>query len=42
MAKDAVQSLEATGQKLIKNLLDRKRKIDEQLKGLGHDEQSPA
>jgi hypothetical protein len=38
MAKDAVATLEETRQKLIKNLLDRKKKIEDQLKGLGYEE----
>lgn len=42
MAKDAAQVLEATRQKLIKKLLDQKRKIEDQLKGLGYQEKSRA
>jgi hypothetical protein len=38
MAKTAVDTLEATRQKLINKLLDHKRRIEEQLKGLGYDE----
>jgi hypothetical protein len=42
MAKTVVDTLEATRQMLIKKLLDHKRKIDEQLKGLGYDEKKTA
>ena len=42
MAKDAVTALETTRQKLIQQLLSRKRKIDEQLKGLGYDDKKAA
>jgi hypothetical protein len=42
MAQDAVAVLEATREKLIKKLLDKKRKIDEQLKGLGYNEKNAA
>jgi hypothetical protein len=38
MAKDAVTTLEETRQKLIKKLVERKRQIEDQLKGLGYDE----
>ena len=41
MAKDAVEMLEAIRQKLIKDLLEKKQRIDEQLKGLGYEEKSP-
>jgi hypothetical protein len=40
MAQDAVATLEATREKLINKLLEKKRKIDEQLKGLGYKEKS--
>jgi len=42
MAKTAVDTLEATRQKLIKKLLDQRRKVEEQLKGLGYDEKKTA
>ena len=42
MAQDAVATLEATREKLIKKLLDKKRKIEDQLKGLGYDEKKAA
>ena len=42
MAKTAVDTLEATRQKLIKTLLEKKRQIEEQLKGLGYDEKKTA
>jgi hypothetical protein len=35
MAQDAVATLEATREKLIHKLLEKKRRIDEQLKGPG-------
>jgi hypothetical protein len=38
MPKDAVATLEATRQKLIKKLLEKKRHIEQQLKGLGYAE----
>ena len=38
MAQDAVATLEATREKLIKKLLEKKRHIEEQLKGLGYEE----
>lgn len=38
MPKNAIDTLEATRQKLIKHLLEKKRQIEEQLKGLGYDE----
>jgi hypothetical protein len=40
MPKDAVATLEATREKLIKNLLEKRKQIDEQLKGLGYREDS--
>jgi hypothetical protein len=42
MPKDAVATLEATREKLINKLLEKKRNIDEQLKGLGYDEKKTA
>jgi hypothetical protein len=36
MAKDAAEQLEATRQKLIKKLLDKRKQIDEQLEKIGH------
>jgi hypothetical protein len=36
MAKDPVAALEQTRQKLIKDLLDKKKLIEEQLEKLGH------
>lgn len=42
MPKDAVATLEATREKLIKQLLDKKRAIETQLKGLGYDEKKTA
>jgi hypothetical protein len=43
MPKDAVQTLEATRQKLIKKLLDKKAAIEDQLDKLGYkaDRQEP-
>ena len=40
MAQDAVATLEATRGKLIDKLLEKKRKIEEQLKGLGYQEKA--
>jgi hypothetical protein len=42
MPKDAVAMLEATREKLIKKLLEKKRNIEEQLKGLGYSEKKAA
>jgi hypothetical protein len=36
MPKDAVETLEATREKLIKKLLEKKRVINDQLERLGH------
>jgi hypothetical protein len=38
MAKDPVTTLEETRQKLIKKLVEKKKQIEDQLKGLGHHE----
>jgi hypothetical protein len=40
MPKDAVATLEATREKLIKKLLDKKRSIEDQLERLGYKDQS--
>jgi hypothetical protein len=37
MAKDAVATLEATREKLIKKLLEKRSSVEEQLRGLGYD-----
>jgi hypothetical protein len=42
MPKDAVATLEATREKLIKKLLEKKRNIDDQLKGLGYEDKKAA
>jgi len=36
MSKDAVTTLEETRQKLIQQLLEKKKKIEDQLQRLGH------
>lgn len=36
MPKDAVATLEATREKLIKQLLEKKKQIEQQLEGLGY------
>jgi hypothetical protein len=41
MAQDAVATLEATREKLIKKLREKKRHIEEQLKGLERQEMPP-
>lgn len=38
MSKDAVETLEKTRQELINKLLERKRQIEAQLRGLGHED----
>ena len=40
MARDAVTTLEETRQKLIKRLLEKKRKIEDQLNRLGYKEKT--
>jgi phage shock protein A len=41
MPKDAVATLEATREKLIKKLLEKKCQVEDQLKRLGYQEKQP-